>query len=132
MATFKAADAAEPLDFDFAPYSDEKGTVPEPTDDQVAEFFAELPKTLERGLGAERLEGVDMMDPVSMAELMRTITAEDNRKCYDGLLDLYTTVCSKQPSREALEALPFRLRRAWYSAVPEWLRPESWRPATDD
>jgi hypothetical protein len=36
---FKAAEFVEPLDFDFAPYADLKGTVPEPSDRAVNKFL---------------------------------------------------------------------------------------------
>lgn len=132
MSKFNAADAAEPLEYDLAPYApDAKGTVPEPTDDQVAEFYARLGKQFENALGAERLEGVDMTDPVDVAGVYMTLDADDHRKMYQALLDLHADVCSGSPSREAIEALPFRLRRAFYTAVQGWLRPEASRPATD-
>lgn len=122
---FEAKDAVEPLEYDLKPYSDEKGTVPEPTSDQVAAFYADLSKQLEHALGEERLEGYDLNDPVEVSRLFMSLDADDNRRMYDALLDVHVAVCSGHPSREALEALPFRLRRAWFGAVQGWLRPEA-------
>lgn len=122
---FEAKDAVEPLEYDLKPYSDEKGTVPEPTSDMVADFYAELSKQFEIGLGAERLEGFDLSDPADVSRLFLSLDGEDNRKLYDSLLDLHVRVCAGQPSRDALEALPFRLRRTWYGMVQGWLRPEA-------
>lgn len=132
MTKFDAATAVEPLEYNFAPYHDAKGTVPEPTDDQVAAFYGDLGKQFEKSLGAERLEGVDVTDPLDVAKLFMSLDGDDHRAMYHQLLELHVAVCSGEPSREAIEALPFRLRRAWYGMVQGWLRPESSRPATDD
>lgn len=122
---FEAKSAVEPLEYDLAPYSDEKGTVPEPSSDMVAEFYANQSNQFERALGKERLEGFDLTDPMDVSRLMLSLTEDDNRLLYGAMLDLHVTVCSNQPSREALEALPFRLRRTWYGIVQGWLRPEA-------
>lgn len=132
MPSFTASDALEPLDYDFRPHFDAHGTVPEPTDDQVAQFYADLATQFERHLSADQLEGVDLTDPYDVARLARSLTADDNRKLYDGLLDLHAAVCGGEPSREAIDALPFRLKRHWYGMVQGWLRPESSSLATND
>jgi hypothetical protein len=40
MPGFKAQGVVEALDYDFNPYVAEKGTIPEPTDRQIAEFLS--------------------------------------------------------------------------------------------
>lgn len=128
---FKAEDAVEPLSYSFAPYHDSKGTVPEPTDDQVAAFYGDLGRQLELALGPERMAGVDVTDPIAVGGVFMSLTTDDHKKMYEQLLDLHAAVCSDSPGREVLEALPFRLRRAWYGAVQGWLRPEVSTPATN-
>lgn len=124
--SFDASKAVKPLNYDFKPYDPEaKGSVPEPTDDQVAEFYGHLAQQLERALGAERVAGVDLTDPVEVGGLFLSLDADDNRKVFEDLLDLHAAVCSDQPNREQIAALPFRLRRAWYGMVQGWLRPEA-------
>lgn len=132
MTEFNAATAADPLKYDFNPYTDAKGTVPEPTDDQVAAFYGTLARQMENALGPERTEGVKMDDPLEVAKLLQSLDTDDYAKMYDQMLDLHADVCSGQPSRDDIAALPFRLRRAWYGMVQGWLRPESSRTATDD
>ena len=132
MAKFTAADAGDPLEYDFRPHDDATGTVPEPTDDQVAEFYAALGRGLEDALGEERVAEVDLTSPYGVASLLGSLTADEHRAMYDYLLTTHADVCSGSPSREQIAALPFRLRRAFYGAVQEWLRPESSRTATDD
>jgi hypothetical protein len=132
MPTFKATEA-DPLDYDFAPYHDAKGTVPEPTDEQVARFYDRFARRLEAALGEDRLgDDFDVTDPMAVGALLTSLREEDNRKLYDHMLEIHAEVCGGSPSREAIEALPFRLRRMFYGAVQEWLRPEGWKPATND
>mgnify|MGYP006144150965 CR=1 FL=1 len=76
------------------------GTVPEPTDDQVAKFYADLSRQLENALGEDRLEGVDLEDPVVVGRLFAGLTSDDYEAMYDSLLDLHAHVCSDQPGRE--------------------------------
>jgi hypothetical protein len=128
---FNAKDAVTPLSYDFAPYADAKGTVPEPTDDQVAQFYGDLANQLTTALG-EKVDGIDMTDPFEVGKVFASLDGDDHRKLYGKLLDLHTAVCSDQPDREAVEKLPYRLRRAWYGMVQGWLRPEASTPATND
>lgn len=130
MPKFNAATAVEPLEYDFRPHVECDGTVPEPTDSQVASFYADLANSFRDALGPERVNGVDWTDPSDVGELYQSITAEDNLKLYDRQLDVHAAVCGGSPSREQLEALPFQLRRVFYGMVQEWLRPEAETPAT--
>lgn len=131
MAKFKASDALEPFEWDFRPHTDATGTIPEPTDDQVAEFYSALNHQFKLAFSEERLEGIDTQDPYDVAKLLMSLDADENRTLYDAMLDVHAAVCSDQPSREQIEALPFRLRRAFYGAVQGWLRPEASAPATN-
>lgn len=129
---FDATKDVDPLEYDLNPFVDAKGTVPEPTDAQVARFYTDLSRQFELALGKERVAGVEMDDPMSVAELLQSLTTEDQEALYTSLLDLHADVCSGQPSRAELEKLPFRIRRMFYGAVQGWLRPEGWKPATND
>lgn len=134
MPAFKATEAAEALDYDFRPFYDEQGAVAEPSDDQVSEFYAAMTSTIKDGLGEDdpRLLGVDLTDPEQVGKLYLKLTADDHRKMYARMLEVHAAVTGDKPSREALEALPYRVRQAWYGAVQGWLRPESSAPATND
>lgn len=129
---FDASKDADPLEYDFNPYADAKGAVPEPSDGQVAAFYEGLSKQFTRALGEDRTAGLDPTDPLSVAELFQSLDADDHEKLYTSLLDLHAEVCSEQPTRAELEKLPFRIRRMFYGAVQGWLRPEGWKPATKD
>lgn len=131
MPEFKASNALEPLQFDFRPHSDVTGEVPEPTDDQVAEFYAGLSTQLKTTLGEERLDGYDLDQPAEVGRLFSTLTADEHKQLYTAMLDLHSAVCGGTPTREQTAELPYRLRQAWYGMVQGWLRPESSRPATN-
>ena len=131
MTKFNAKDAVEPLDYDFTPYSDAKGTVAEPSDEQVATFYGALAAQLQESLPPERMEGIDVTDPYDVSKLFLTLTGDEYKAMYDRLLELHVAVCSGAPSRDDLEALPYRLRRAWYGMVQGWLRPEASTPDTN-
>lgn len=132
MPKFDAATAVDPFEWDFNPRVDAHGTVPEPTDTQVARFYADLSNHLRDALGADRIEGVDLTDPFEVGTLFQSLTAEDNEQLYGRLLEIYAAVCSDSPNRDQLAALPFQVRRKFYGMVQEWLRPEAETPATND
>ena len=124
MAGFKATQV-EGLDYDLRPYVDAHGTVPEPSDDLVEAFYYGLANVLKEALGEERLEGVNIRNADELAPLMADLSREDYKATRVTLLDLYANLCDGRPSRDELEALPYRVRQAFYGAVQEWLRPEA-------
>lgn len=138
---FKASTAVDPFDYDLAPYADAKGTVPEPSDAQVREFYAGVGTLLEDVLGTERLQDIlgpegyakfEQRDPEAMMKVQAaTNNVEDMEKAQERMLDLHAAVCSNHPSREDLEKLPYRVKQALYGALQRWLSPEASRPATN-
>jgi hypothetical protein len=131
MAGFNAADAVDPFEYNFAPYADAKGTIPEPSDGQVNAFYAGLGAALKEGLGEDRVRDVDLTDRAALAKLQAELTVDDMNKVSDAYLNLYAAVCSNEPSRDDLEALPYRLRAVFYGSIQGWLSPEALRPATN-
>lgn len=131
MTKFSAKDALEPLTFDFRPYTDAQGEVPEPSDDLVAEFYAGLSATLKDALGVDRTKGFDLEQPEQVGKLFQSLTAEEHKLLYTAMRDLHVAVCGGTPDAEDVAALPYRLRQAFYGVVQGWLRPEASRPATD-
>ena len=99
---FDAASAVEPLDFDFHPYADAKGTVPEPSQEQVERLFEAI-----RGLavaagiqpGASREEAI-----AAFAAIPEEVQKEQARHTLDALVEF----CQGSPSREQIEQLPYR------------------------
>lgn len=99
---FDAADSVDPLDWSFAPYVDASGTVPEPTHEMVENLFAAI-----RGLavaagiapGASRREAI---------EAFAAIPEKVQRKQTKATMDALIGFCQGSPSREQIEALPYR------------------------
>lgn len=122
---FDASNAVESFDFNLAPYADSKGTVPEPSSDQVAQFYTDLQTGFEAVLPADRVADYDLSSPTDLLKLNLSLTVDETKALYDRHLDTYAAVCQGTPSRDDLEALPFRLRQAFYGALVGWLRPEA-------
>lgn len=129
MAGFKAASAVDPFDYDFAPYADAKGVVPEPSDETVRGFYVGLGNALKNALGDERTAGIDLSDPAELRKLQSAMTEDDMAKMQEAMLELHASVCGGSPSLEQIEKLPYRLKQAFYGALQRWLSPEASRPA---
>lgn len=126
MPEFKADSELDPLTYDFRPHAELDGTVPEPSQDQVQEFYDRLGNQVRYALaGDPRLEGYDPTDPEKVGDLLASLTIDDNRALHEQLIVMHADVCSNQPDADAIRKLPFRLRRAWFGAVQGWLRPEA-------
>lgn len=126
MPEFNAESELDPLTFNFRPYADVDGEVPEPTQEQVAEFYDQLGRQMELALaGDPRLEGYDRTDQEKVADLLASLTLEDGAAINDYAVDMHARVCSNTPDADAVKALPYRLRRAWFGAIQGWLRPEA-------
>jgi hypothetical protein len=142
VTKFSASVDIEPLDYDFKPYVDTKGTVPEPSNEAVTEFYAGIGNMLEAALGEDRLG--DILTPAELIDfklrkpepLMKvqaaTSNVDDMNKASELALDLHAAVCGGSPSRDDLAALPYRVRQAFYGALQRWLSPDASRPAGND
>lgn len=139
MAGFNAATQIEPFDYSFRPYADTEGVVPEPSDTQVREFYIGIGNLLVDVVGEDKIrelltdeEYVDFTQ--RKAEPMLKVQAATNNlenmaKAQERMVELHAAVCSGHPSRETLEALPYRVKQAFYGALQGWLSPEASRPA---
>lgn len=138
MPAFRAATAVDSLEYDFNPYADLKGTVPEPSDADVRTFYAGQGTMLEDVLGEDRIRTVltdpddwakfEARDPQTMQTVMaRFNTAEDMEKSQERMLQLVADVT--HIDADALRPLPYRVKAAFYGMVSEWLTPEGSRPA---
>lgn len=105
MGGFKAADAVEALDYDFAPYGP-AGTTPEPSR-AAMDTFLEQVRQLAVEAGANAPASSDVPD--ALAGLGDAKLTELS----DRMLDLFAGVCQGSPSREALAELPFRIQQVW-------------------
>lgn len=122
---FTANKVLDPLEYDFAPYCDAAGSVPEPSDDQVVAYQHGLANAVGEATGAE------VTNRDALIEALAALTEEQMRKIDEVMLDVHADVCGGSPSREHIATLPYRLKQAWYGYVAAWLSPEAWRPVTN-
>lgn len=120
MAGFKAEGVVEALDYDFRPYVNAQGTIPEPTDKQITTFMVGLKKTYEDAKG-EVPEDADLSDPIAALD---SLDPEAQMAGLTHLNGIYAELCSGTPSAEQISQLPLRVRGIFFA----WLQGEVMAP----
>jgi|1185.fasta_scaffold544084_2 tRNA(Met) C34 N-acetyltransferase TmcA len=135
---FDAADQVEPLDYNFDTIAQlypgkypilegVKGTIPEPSDDAVQHLQHQLTAAT-KGLIPD---DVDRDDRAALARAMRDLPEETFKLAEGKVTSALAELCAGSPTREQIEALPFRLRRKFLAWVQrELMDPESSTAAT--
>jgi hypothetical protein len=96
------------LEYDFTKWGGPKGTVPEPPRFAVNKLLKSIDVTFKE-LGLKDSDDTSELDVDDVAETMNTIDDEEKFvKLQEALLDALTDLCAGNPSREVLEALPYR------------------------
>lgn len=117
MPGFSAEEAVERLEYDFRPHVDAYGTIPEPSREELDEFWEHRRQILEdAGVSFAELESFDPLDPKSRRAIIEAFAKvpEDKRKAMTpAALDNVATLTKGQPSREELDALPGRIQDAF-------------------
>lgn len=123
MSKFNAADAVEPLDYDFAPYVEKAGVIPEPTTAKLNRFRATMLQiqkdiqakvpgfTPQADLSKIDLTGVDIKVFEEQSESIRRevvalcdgsgITATDLKKLPDRVFAAFTTWLTNEVNPKA-------------------------------
>lgn len=142
MPGFILADEVEALNYDFAPYVEVQGVIPEPSEAKVKEFQRGL-----RAIMAPVLEKVvEVTGDGKQTERDRLIAAVAAMKDTDGvasseaeadkqmdlMLKLCAKVCSNTPTYAQIKALPYRPRQAFVGWLVGTFIPsgEALKPAT--
>lgn len=123
MAGFKAEGVVEALDFDLRPFVQAHGTIPEPTDRQIAAFMAGVKDTFQAAQ-KDLPEGVDLEDPVSMLGALDDLDPEIQIRAMNKLNEVYAELCSDTPTAEQIGQLPMRIRTVFFN----WLQQEVMAP----
>jgi hypothetical protein len=126
VATFNAGTEVEPIQYDFTFCDAGKGTVPEPSEDQLEAWTRGV---AELGLAALAAAGGDDGEQMSTREwLARQVEIPPGslRQDAEKAAQVYAAVCSNQPSADDLMKLPIRYRTAFYG----WLSGQFRRAAT--
>lgn len=117
MAKFNAATAVESLEYDFTHYGGKAGTIPEPSVEQVNTFLSTINSAYKRILSITPDEAAEMSE-------------EEAEQLGSGVADALAELCSNQPSREEIEALPFRVMAAFVGWVAGEISPNQATPGT--
>jgi hypothetical protein len=125
MGSFVLADELDEINYDFRPYVDASGTVPEPSDKQIEKFREVLLSIFEPILS----KNGGSFDKANIAEAVSQLSEEEMKesaKAQDKLLHAIASLCSNQPSFAEIKKLPWRGQRkfmGWVFGV--FLNPKS-------
>lgn len=106
MAGFDADTAVEKLDWKFS--TGDSGVVPEPSTDQVGEFFDQLHTILDRPKDESDKKVIDYFAAMSSNQRM---FADEK------ILAAYAALCGDCPTTSQLAALPHRERQAFFGWI---------------
>jgi hypothetical protein len=123
MPKFEAAGVVEALDFDLRPYVDAHGTIPEPSDRQVAEFMNGMKKVVKEQQD-HIPAGVDPNDPAQLLQALNDLDPETVIKLMAEMSGVYAKVCSGTPTKTQIQGLPIRVRQIFFG----WLQSELLNP----
>ena len=123
MAGFKAESVVEALDYDFKPFVQVSGTIPEPTDRQIADFLGDM-KSLFKEIESDLPQGVNLDDMGSVMSAMDELDTEVTIKITGKMCEVYAKLCSGTPSEAQIRELPPRIRQIFFS----WLQQEVMAP----
>lgn len=126
MPTFDAAVVVETLDYKFEPFVKAHGTTPEPTDEMIGQFMADM-KTVAGEIAD--LAGVaveDASDPIAVLRALDDLDPKVFVGTMDKMSELYGKLCQGKPSAAQLGALPLRARLLYFNWLAEqMLSPEA-------
>lgn len=121
MPAFRAEGVVEALDWDFAPYVNARGTIPEPTDRQIAEFLTGVKKVVK---DAEADVPADVTDPAAVLSALDELDPDKTIEAAGKMCAVYSGLCSGTPTAEQIQALPMRVRTIFFT----WLQDEVMNP----
>jgi hypothetical protein len=129
MPGFQAEHIVEPLDYDFRPYVQAHGTIPEPTDKQIAAFLRGLKEVVDV-VQADLPDDVSADDPAAVLKAMDNLDPEKTIEQMGKMADVYAGLCSGTPTAEQISALPMRIRSIFFNWLQsEVMSPEAATPA---
>lgn len=128
MGGFNAATVVEPLDYDFRTKESPNarhGVVKEPTDRQIADYMSGI-KELTKSLKADLPEGLTDKD-ADLNDLFGAVDDLDPEVVihfHQNMAGLFSQLCSGDPSKDDILAVPIRIRVMFYA----WLQREVMSP----
>ena len=109
---FNAGQAVSALDYDFTDFVEgAKGTIPEPTQDELDAFMDALGEIADVEVpDGEKADAAEIASAVSEALSDEGLL----KQFWPKVLDALEPICKGTPSREQVEALPARIRLAFF------------------
>ena len=123
MTGFNAATVVEALDWTFEPFVRASGVIQEPNDDQINAYLTDV-----KAIGAEIKEKVpdapDGNSPTDLMDALEDLDLDSVAELTGRMAGIMAALCSGEPSREQILALPPRRRTMFYG----WLQQEVMSP----
>jgi hypothetical protein len=123
MTGFNAGALVEPLDYDFKPFCEISGTVPEPTDKQIDAFLTKIKSIMEDA--NKQISGNLSED--NPEEFLEALTSLDPKVVTGTIREMaraYAALCSNNPTFEDLMRAPMRVRILFF----RWVQQEVFSP----
>lgn len=130
MPEFNADSIGGDIKYNFEKWNGPKGVVPEPTRAQVNNLMKSVTAAFkEAGLAPDTQEG-EVLSPDQVADTMSKVDDDEMfEKLSNVLLDALSDICGGSPSREVLEALPYRPFQGFFGyLIGNLTNPESSAP----
>jgi hypothetical protein len=124
MPKFDALAVVEPLEFDFNPHLDLRGTIVEPSEERLAAFFEAM-------IGVQKaapkaLKGIDAgADPEKLMNALGKIPEGSLSEMLARLNKPYAELCGGFPTQAQIGKLPPRVRLAFFAWLSGELNPEA-------
>ncbi len=123
MPGFVADGVVEALDWDFRPYVNAHGTIPEPTDKQIAAFLSGM-KAVFKEAKADLPQDIDLEDPGMLLGAIDSLDPEVQIRAMSKVAVVYAALCSDTPTEQEISKLPMRVRTIFFN----WLQQEVMAP----
>lgn len=126
MAGFDAGSVVDPLDYTFKPDVDVEGVIKEPSDKQIAEYMTNV-KNLVKDLKGKLPDALLTGGDIDITQLFAAADDLDPGVVVDfhtQMAGLFAKLCSGEPSKASILALPIRKRVMFYG----WLQREVMSP----
>lgn len=124
MPGFNAATVVEALDWTFEPFvPGAKGTIKEPSDDQISQYLRDF-KAMVSDVKGMVPDVAEDADPVDLMSALDDLDPEVVKDMAEKMAGIFAALCSGEPSRETILALPPRRRTMFYG----WLQAEVMSP----
>lgn len=124
MPGFNAATVVEPLDWDFEPFvKGAKGTIKEPTDDQIAQFLTDV-KAVTAKFRDMVPDGIDGDDPAELLAAINDLDPQIVKVANGEIAGVFAALCSNKPSKTVILQVPPRIRNMFFV----WLQQEVMSP----